>query len=59
MAQAHPEERTLQYAEGEMKVVANLITHLREKCHAQLYGLKKGLPEFCEAGIEAAKSELA
>ena len=59
VTQVHPDERTLEYGEGEEKVVAEILTHLRKECHAQLFNLRKGLREFGEDGVEGAKKELS
>ena len=59
VTQVHPDERTLEYREGKEKVVAEILTHLRKECHAQLFNLRKGLREFGEDGVEGAKKELS
>ena len=58
ITQSHPLERTLNYEESEVKVVASIITQLKERSNAQLFNLRKGIKEFAAEGVVAAKNEL-
>ena len=56
--QTHPDERTLEYSEGEEKVVATILTYLQHHSYGQLFNLGKGLKEFQQEGVVGAKKEL-
>lgn len=56
--QRHPNEKTLKYDNGEDQVNANVICHLKEKCHGQLYNLRRDLKEFGAKRVQGAKKEL-
>ena len=40
--QTHPDERTLEYSEGEEKVVATILTYLQHHLYGHLFNLGKG-----------------
>ena len=56
--QRHPKEKTLEYESSEAQVISNIICHLREKCHGQLFNLRRDLKEFGVEGVRGVKKEL-
>ena len=40
----------LEYSSGEEKIVATILTQLKEKCNGQQFTLKRGLKEFSMKG---------
>ena len=46
------------YEESEVKVVANMLTHLKEVCNAQQFNLSRGLKEFPVERPPVEKKEL-
>ena len=50
---------TVEYSQGEEKVVANIIHQMKERCYGQQFILQRGLKEFPVDGPKVAKEELA
>ena len=48
----------LEYSESESKLIACLLTRLKAQCHGQQFMLTRGLKEFTNKGVSAAKEEL-
>ena len=58
VAQTINDDNTLKYSGHETAFVAHALIHLRKKCFAQQFNLRRGLREFNEEGKHAAKVEL-